>query len=210
MTSSNDPLSPARVTLGEPRGLLQRLVFRFANRMFGRTPRSMRLMTGLPRLFRGMMWMEAALRATRGLDPRTHVLVDVAAARVIGCRYCLDIGGWVAMQAGIDATTLRNLDAFERSPEFTEAERAAIAFAEAMSATPPTVDDALFARLRRSYTESQILELAAIAGWEQYRARINHAMGLAPNGFLDTDVCPMPKTMPQATDETHDRRAVPA
>lgn len=58
-----------------------------------------------------------------------------------------------------------------------------------MTQTPPQVDDELFARLRRSFDEEQIVELAAIVGWEQYRARNNHVLGLVPDGFLDS--CPI-------------------
>ena len=134
--------------------------------------------------------MELALQGSRALPQRTHVLADLAAAREIGCRYCLDIGSWIGLKNGLELEDLSALDEFESSPRFSEAERAAIGFAVAMSRTPVEVDDALFERLRRSYDDEQIVELAAIVGWEQFRARINHAMGLTPDGFLDA--CPIP------------------
>ena len=130
--------------------------------------------------------MEMALQGSRALPARTHVLADLAAAREIGCRYCIDIGSWVGLKQGLELEDLRALDEYETSLRFTEAERAAIGFAIAMTRTPVEVDDALFERLRRSYDDEQIVELAAIVGWEQYRARINHAMGLTPDGFLET------------------------
>ena len=128
--------------------------------------------------------MELALQGSRALPQRTHVLADLAAAREIGCRYCLDIGSWIGLQNALEPEDLSAIDEFESSPRFSEAERAAIGFAVAMSRTPVEVDDALFERLRRSYDDEQIVELAAIVGWEQFRARINHAMGLTPDGFL--------------------------
>ena len=183
-----------RIAVRGPRGLLQRLIFFFSRRMFGRIPSSVAVWARSRRVFNGSTMMELALQKT-GVPTRAHALADLAAARQIGCRYCLDIGSWVGIQKGLREQDLAGLDDFERAPCFSEAERAAIAFAEAMTQTPPAVDDALFARISAHYDQAQIVELAAIVGWEQYRARINHALGLVPEGFLDS--CPIAPAHPK-------------
>jgi alkylhydroperoxidase family enzyme len=60
--------------------------------------------------------------------------------------------------------------------------------AEAMTALPADVPDALFARLRHHFDEAQLVELVATAALENFRARFNRAFRIEPNSFY----CPLP------------------
>jgi len=161
--------------------------------MLGRLPSGIVAQARHRRIFLGFIAMERALWGADELSPRIHVLADLAAARIIGCRYCLDIGSFVARQHGAEREDLLALDRAQTSARFDEPEKAAIAYAEAMSSTPPTVSEALFDRLRASFSDLQILELTSIVAWEQYRARFNHAVGLAPDGFSAGAYCVLPQ-----------------
>jgi alkylhydroperoxidase family enzyme len=66
---------------------------------------------------------------------------------------------------------------------FSEAERAALEYAERMTITGERVDDALFARLRKHYSEAQIVELTAAIAFENFRSKVNPALGVAAQGF---------------------------
>lgn len=83
---------------------------------------------------------------------------------------------------------------YESDPNFSEAERAAIAYADAMTSTPVHVGDELFARLRTSFNEVQIVELTGLIAWENFRARFNHALGIESQGFSEGQFCPLPAT----------------
>jgi alkylhydroperoxidase family enzyme len=61
---------------------------------------------------------------------------------------------------------------------FDEAERAALALAEAMSSTPADVTDEHFVAVRRHFTDEQIVELAGSIAMENYRARFNRVFGI--------------------------------
>ncbi|MPY71127.1 MAG: hypothetical protein GEU92_13685 [Alphaproteobacteria bacterium] len=65
---------------------------------------------------------------------------------------------------------------------FTPAERTAIEMAEAMSFTPATVTDELFAEAQNHFTEEQIVELAATIAMENYRARMNRVFLIESEG----------------------------
>ncbi|RIK40541.1 MAG: hypothetical protein DCC58_13715 [Chloroflexi bacterium] len=52
-----------------------------------------------------------------------------------------------------------------------------------MTATPPTVDAALVERLTAWLRPAQVVELAAIIAWENYRARFNCALGVEGHTF---------------------------
>jgi alkylhydroperoxidase family enzyme len=59
---------------------------------------------------------------------------------------------------------------------FTEPERVALDYAERMTITGQTVDDALFARLEQHYSEAQIVELTAAIALENFRSKFNPAL----------------------------------
>ena len=71
---------------------------------------------------------------------------------------------------------------------FSEAERIALEYAERMTITGQKVDDALFGRLRRHYSEAQIVELSAAVALENFRSKLNPALGVEAQGF-----CMMPR-----------------
>ena len=71
---------------------------------------------------------------------------------------------------------------------FSEAERLALEYAERMTITGQSVDDALFDRLRQHYGEAQIVELTAAIAFENFRSKFNPPLGIKAQGF-----CPMPQ-----------------
>jgi alkylhydroperoxidase family enzyme len=68
---------------------------------------------------------------------------------------------------------------FESGP-FTDAEKAALAYAKQLTLDAHGVDDALFARLRRHYDEGEIVEISAMAGLFNYFNRVNDALQMEP------------------------------
>jgi alkylhydroperoxidase family enzyme len=87
------------------------------------------------------------------------------------------------MSHGTAFEKLASVDRFRHSPLFSEAERAALAFAEAATRTPTAVTDAEFEPLRRHFTVPQIVELAATVAVEHFRAKFNTALGVQSQGL---------------------------
>jgi len=69
------------------------------------------------------------------------------------------------------------------SPLFSEPERLALDYAERMTITGQSVDEAFFARLRRHYSEAQIVELTAAIAFENFRSKFNPPLGIEAQGF---------------------------
>ena len=65
---------------------------------------------------------------------------------------------------------------------FSERERIALSFAELIT-TSNTVDDALFERVRREFTEDEIVELTATITWEICAAKFNRALEIEGQGI---------------------------
>ena len=66
---------------------------------------------------------------------------------------------------------------------FSEAERVALDYAEQMTITRQRVDDELFGRLQQHFTEAQIVELTAAVALENFRSKLNPALGVGAQGF---------------------------
>lgn len=87
------------------------------------------------------------------------------------------------MQAGASEDKVRAVESAEKSPLYAESERAAIAYAEAMTITGQRVSEALFARVRAHFDEAQVVELTAAVALENFRSKFNVALGIEAQGF---------------------------
>jgi 4-carboxymuconolactone decarboxylase len=93
-----------------------------------------------------------------------------------------------------------DLARYEESSAFSELERLVIAYAVAMTRTPAEIPDTLFAALRARLDEGQMVELTASVAWENYRARFNHALEIAAQGFSEGAFCALPEVAPRQGD----------
>ncbi len=66
---------------------------------------------------------------------------------------------------------------YETGP-FSEAEKAALAFAEQLTLNARAIPEPVFERLRGHYDEGEIVELSAVAGIFNYMNRFNDALGM--------------------------------
>ena len=87
------------------------------------------------------------------------------------------------MQAGASEEKILRVPEAATSPLFSERERVALEYAEAITVTGQKVTDTLFERLRRSFSESEIVELTAAVALENFRSKFNVALGIESQGF---------------------------
>ena len=66
---------------------------------------------------------------------------------------------------------------------FSPAERAALEYAERITYTDRQVDEALFAELKKHFTEAQLVELTAAIALENFRSKFNPTLGVEAQGF---------------------------
>ncbi len=100
----------------------------------------------------------------------------------------MDINSARAAEANGSMDKVAELLTWRDSKLFSEAERAALEYAERVTYTDQKVDDELFARLRRHYSEPQIVELTAAIAFENFRSKFNPPLGIEAQGF-----CMVPK-----------------
>lgn len=92
------------------------------------------------------------------------------------------------MREGDGEEKLAAVPSWRDSALFSEPERAALEYAERMTITGQSVDDALFARLRAHFGEAQLVELTAAIAFENFRSKFNPPLGIEAQGF-----CPLPQ-----------------
>ena len=177
----------------EQAGLLGRLAYRYARRRFGAVPEPFAVLRHHPRLFWAGALAEAAdERASSVLPRRLRELAVYRTATVVGCSWCVDFGAMLQRLDGLDVDRLQHIDEYADSPLFTPTERLAIAYADAMTASPITVTDEQVAALREEFGDKGVIELTYQIGVENMRARMYSALGITEQGFSSGDACRVP------------------
>jgi len=87
------------------------------------------------------------------------------------------------MHAGASQDKVAEVARAATSDLFSERERAALEYAEAMTVTGRKVSDELFARVRTHFSEAQVVELTAAVALENFRSKFNVALGVEAQGF---------------------------
>jgi len=107
-----------------------------------------------------------------GLEESLLRLVEMRASQVNGCAYCLDMHSKEARAAGETEQRLYLLDAWREAALYSERERAALAWTEAVTQiTHGHVPDDVYATARAQFSEQELISLTlavvAINGWNR-------------------------------------------
>src|SRR5881296_3886453 len=107
-----------------------------------------------------------------GLEESLLHLVRLRASQINGCAYCIDMHWKDLRAAGETEQRLYALDAWRESPFYTERERAALAWAEAVTrVTDGHVPDEVFEEARGQFNDDELanltLGIVAINGWNR-------------------------------------------
>ncbi len=165
-------------------GPLGRLAYRYARRRFGAMPEPFAVTRHHRRLFWASVVAESAYeKAATVLPARLRELAVYRVATRVGCGWCVDFGTMLQRLAGLDVERLRAVDDYATSPLFTDEERLALAYADAMTALPPAVTDGQVAALEAALGRAGLIELTYAIGLENMRARTYHALGITDQGF---------------------------
>lgn len=100
-----------------------------------------------------------------GLDPKLVHLVKMRASQINGCAYCLDMHSLDARAEGESEQRLYTLDAWRETPFFTDRERAAFAWTEALTLISHThAPDDVYDEVKKQFSEKEIVDLTFVIG----------------------------------------------
>ena len=107
-----------------------------------------------------------------GLEPSLLELVKMRASQINGCAYCLDMHSKDARAAGETEQRLYALDAWREAPFYSDRERAALDWTEAVTRVADShVPNAVYEHVRQHFEEQELIDLTlaivAINGWNR-------------------------------------------
>jgi AhpD family alkylhydroperoxidase len=187
-----------RVPATEITGIYGALVKAMSRRMLGKVPDGAGVMWHYPDVFKDMMRFGRKTESWNRLDPNLASFATMAAAGVVGCSFCLDLHYFMTHNRGLDEARAREVPRWRESTAFTPLERRVMEYAEAMSQTPPAVDDEMSAALLDELGAPALLELTARIGVMNMTARGNVALGIRSQEF--SAACGLPPLATASTD----------
>ena len=136
-----------------------------------------------PGAIKAMLGVESYLHQS-GLETALLNLVRLRVSQINGCAYCLDMHAKDLRAAGESEQRIYELDAWRETPFYSEKERAALAWAEAVTLiSDGHVPDAVFEQARSQFTEEELVNLTlavvGINGWN----RLNIAFRTVPGTY---------------------------
>ena len=126
----------------------------------------------VPGVYRAMLGMESYVNNETGLDPVLLDLVRLRASQINGCAYCVDMHAKDLLAADQSMQRVFMLDVWREAPCYSDRERAALAWTEAVTKlTDQEVTDAVYDEARRHFDDAELanltLAIIAINGWNR-------------------------------------------
>ena len=151
-------------------------LFRLYDDTLSFVPNSLFTMARRPEILRAFSELITQIWRTGTVPVGLKPLVAIVASTAAGCRYCQAHETVDAKMRGVDEAKIAEIWDFERSPRYSEAERAALRFARDASVVPDAVTPEHFEDLRLYWDDGEIVEILAVVGLFGFLNRWNESM----------------------------------
>lgn len=161
-----------------------RLFLANQRRRYGQELEPARLWARTPRVFAALSLLYGALDRRRSpIEPALRSLLTVRVSQINWCAFCVDINSATGLKRGVSEAQLAALAEFETSSLFDARQKAALAYAEAMTRSDLGVGDARMEALKTHFDDDAIIELTALIAFQNMSSKFNAALAVAPQGF---------------------------
>lgn len=174
----------------EKAGVPAELAESFAKQL-GTVPEPTEVLWHDPKLAEAMQEFTARAAGFDACDAGLKTFAHMAVAAQVGCSWCLDINYFLAQNQQLDLAKASQVPRWRESDVFGPLERDVLEYAEAMTNTPPTVTDELYASLLDQVGPAAMVELTWFIGFANEATRNNTAHGITSQGFSDTCEVPL-------------------
>jgi len=153
-------------------------------RKYGAVLESALLWARAPKVFLGVAFLYGMIdRKNSPLDPALRSFITVRVSQLNGCRFCVDINSATLLKRGVPAGKVEALNAWRQSGLFSEPERVALEYAEAVTLRSDAIDEGLMEQLKKHFEDDAIIELTAFIAFQNLSSKFNSALGVPPQGF---------------------------
>ena len=137
------------------------------------SPRVKNPFKSAPEGIKALMAVEASIKAS-GLEPGLMELVKLRASQINGCAFCIHMHATDLRRVGESEMRLYMLDAWRESTLYTDRERAALGWTEALTRVAEThAPDADYAALKAQFSDAEQVQLTLLIGAINVWNRVN-------------------------------------
>ena len=164
-------------------------------RKYGEVLRPALLWARNPMLFLCVaMFVGVFERRSSPLAPALRALVMARISQLNWCSFCLDLNAATLLKRGIPAAKIEALERWRDSNLFDEDERLALEYAEAVTRSNGSLNDALVERLRIRFGEDAVVEFTGLIAFQNMSSKFNSALGVPAQGFCRLPAAHLRKT----------------
>jgi AhpD family alkylhydroperoxidase len=145
-----------------------------------------------PGAYRAMSALESYVRKSSRLEPSLLELMKLRASQINGCAYCIDMHTKDARAAGETEQRLYCLSVWRESPFYSDRERAALAWTEAITLiSKDQAPDEVYDEVSKRFSEEELVNLTlaivAINGWNRLAIGFRAVPGEYQPGSIQHD-----------------------
>ncbi len=142
-----------------------------------------------PRLFATVALLYGALdRKSSPLMPELRSLITVRVSQINWCQFCVDINSNTLLERSGSQDKVQELADWRNSERFSEPERLALEYTEAVTYSDQQVSPELMQRLKSSFDEDTIVELTGLIAFQNLSSKFNAALDVPAQGFCQIPV----------------------
>ena len=168
-----------------PSNPVMKFVYNMSRRQFGKVMTPIKVFAARMPLGFGMFTAKIAkLDRKLELPVETQMLVRERVAHINVCEFCIDIGRFFAIKAGMNEAKFDALEDYATNPLFTEADRAALDYVTELT-RDKNVNPETFARLREHFSERAICEIVWLVASEHVYNMTNIGLNIHSDMLCD-------------------------
>lgn len=135
----------------------------------------------LPEAYKAMLGLQKVVDQSK-IDHKLLELVKIRASQINGCAHCLEMHTKDALALGENDQRIYLLSAWREAPFYSERERAALAWCEALTNLPQSgAPDEVYAEAEKLFTPKELVELTlaivAINSWNRLAVGFRSEVG---------------------------------
>jgi AhpD family alkylhydroperoxidase len=138
--------------------------------------------TAAPELMKN--WLRTSMTIASSLEPALVALVEIRASQINGCANCINLHATHARENGETEQRIYLLSAWREAPCYTDRERAALGWTEALTlVTDGHVPDDVYATARAQFSEEELVNLSVAIVAINGANRLNIAFRTVPGSY---------------------------
>ena len=171
--------------IDQPRGLINKLVYSFSKKQFGKVPTPVKVVySRMPTGFGMFVGKISKLDKQLTLPTELQYLIREQVARINVCEFCMDIGRYFVVKASMNEAKFDALGEYRSSPLFSDAERAALDYVTELT-RDHSVSPETFEVLRKHFSDRAICEIVWLAASEHFYNITNLGLNIHSDMLCD-------------------------